>query len=79
MCKNNFHDEYRRMGLKVAYYRKLRLLTQEALANRAGISASYLSRIERGDYKRGPSFRNLLSLARELGVDVAELARNGDI
>ncbi|WP_373242716.1 helix-turn-helix domain-containing protein [Megamonas funiformis] len=34
------------------YFRKMKKYTQEELAFRASISASYLSRIERGVYKK---------------------------
>lgn len=47
-----FESEYRQIGAKIMYFRKMKKYTQEELAFRASISASYLSRIERGVYKR---------------------------
>jgi transcriptional regulator with XRE-family HTH domain len=51
--------------------RSERGLTQEQLAERAGISVDFLSLIERG--KSSPSFENLDELADALDVPVAEL------
>lgn len=58
------------------YIRELRMeraLTLDELANRIGISASHLSRIERG--LTSPSFRTVAGLARELGVTGEELVQ----
>lgn len=60
-----------KFGLKVRFLRTARSLTQEQLAERAGISVDFLSLIERG--KNAPSFENLDELADALEVSVAEL------
>ena len=41
---------YKQIGNKVAYYRKLRNLTQDQLADRVSISVSSISKLERGKY-----------------------------
>ena len=46
-------------------------MTAEQLAERAGISQSYLSRMERGE--RNVSLRNLAKIAQALGVPQAAL------
>lgn len=43
----DFSAQYRLIGARIAYFRKLKRYTQEELAFRASISTSYLSRIER--------------------------------
>lgn len=48
-----------------------REMTLDQLAARAGISASHLSRLERGQAE--PSFTVAASLAREIGVSLSEL------
>jgi transcriptional regulator with XRE-family HTH domain len=58
-------------GNRVRLLRSNDGLTQEQLAERAGISVDFLSLIERG--KNSPSFDNLEDLADALGVTVAEL------
>ena len=46
-------------------------LSQEKLAEKADLSAVFISRIERG--KESPSIDNLLKIARALGSHVREL------
>jgi transcriptional regulator with XRE-family HTH domain len=56
------------------HLRKLRLskgLTQEKLADRAGMHFTYVGQIERG--KRNPSLINLHKLAKALGVNGGQL------
>jgi transcriptional regulator with XRE-family HTH domain len=60
-----------KFGQRVRLLRSGRGLTQEQLAERAGISVDFLSLIERG--KSSPSFENLDELADALKVSVAEL------
>ena len=60
-----------KFGNRVRLLRSDRGLTQEQLAERAGISVDFLSLIERG--KNSPSFENLEPLADALGVSVAHL------
>ena len=42
----NREQEYRMIGLNIAYYRKLKGLTQLQLAELAGISRTHMSNIE---------------------------------
>ncbi len=44
--RTKYEQNYIKFGLKVQYYRKLRGMTQEAFADKAGISWSYLAKIE---------------------------------
>lgn len=60
-----------RFGQRVRWLRSEHGLTQEQLAERAGISVDFLSLIERG--KSSPSFENLDELADALEVSVSEL------
>jgi transcriptional regulator with XRE-family HTH domain len=53
--------------------RKLRALSQDELAEAAGIGRATLSRIERGE--TGAHGRTLRRLAEALGVSVEELVR----
>ncbi|MGL5929343.1 MAG: helix-turn-helix transcriptional regulator [Dermatophilaceae bacterium] len=53
------------LGSDVATWRKLRHLTAEQVADRAGVSRSTVLRLEGG---QGASVENLLRVARALGV-----------
>lgn len=64
------------VGTRIRERRRSAGLTQVALARAAGISASYLNLIEHN--KRGIAGRTLLALARELGLDVADLTEAAD-
>lgn len=65
-----FEQKYRQIGAKITYFRKIRRYTQEELAFRASISASYLSRIERGAYVSGVPLSTLMRIALALDVDI---------
>lgn len=41
-----YHEQYRKLGLNIAFYRKARKLTQLQLAEKLGIDRSHMSAIE---------------------------------
>lgn len=57
-----------RIGLRIMTLRKLQGLTQEELANRAGIQRAHLSRIEAGKY--AVTLDVLENIAEALGMTV---------
>lgn len=59
------------LGKQIQRLRKRSGLTQEALAERVGIAAPHLSRIENGSSY--PSLACLDRMATEMGIDVREL------
>ncbi len=59
------------LGERVRDLRQTSGLTQEALADAAGLHWSYVGQIERGE--RNLSYKNLLRLARGLQISLAEL------
>jgi len=59
-------EELRRLGQRVREQRRLRGLTQEALAESLGLSVAYVSLIERGG--RNPPYTTVVAIARALGV-----------
>jgi len=61
----------RRFGQRVSELRRLRGLSQEALADLCGLARSYMSRIERG--RANPSLDAVERLADGLNVEVADL------
>jgi transcriptional regulator with XRE-family HTH domain len=59
------------MGSRIRQRRGECSLTQEELADKAGLSTHYLSQIEAGT--RNPTFRKLFSLSSVLQLRLAEL------
>jgi transcriptional regulator with XRE-family HTH domain len=59
------------LGLNVRRRREARKLTQEALAERAGLDPTYISGIERG--VRNPSILSIGRLAKALDTSVSAL------
>ena len=54
--KSVYAKQYRQIGLKIAYYRKLRGLTQEELAEKVGLTPAYIGHLE------APNISNALPL-----------------
>lgn len=59
------------LGRRLLALRKAAGLTQEALADAAGLHWTYIGQIERGE--RNPTYKNLLKVAKGLKLDPAEL------
>ena len=64
-----------RLGARIKEVRRSRGLTQERLAEKAEISARYLSRLEVGD--QSPAIETLARLAEVLDVELWELFDSG--
>ena len=64
------------LGQNVRARRETRELTQEKLAEKAGLDPTYISGIERG--LRNPGIKNVARLARALGFSTAELLKGVD-
>jgi len=73
IMQTKYEQDYIKFGLKVQYYRKLRGLTQEAFADKVGISWSYLAKIESPTKAFGVSMEKLFAIAEALEVPVAKL------
>ena len=73
IVQSNYPQKYIKFGLKVQYYRKLRGTTQEAFADKAGISWSYLAKIESPTRPFGVSMETLFKIADVLDVPVSKL------
>jgi transcriptional regulator with XRE-family HTH domain len=63
--------EVMKIGTQVKKAREQALLTQEELAERAGIGTATLNRIEKDRVE--PHFRTIRKIAKALGVDAKEL------
>ena len=68
----NNSERYKNIGLKIADFRIQRGLTQQQLADRIGISKSYLSKIESPNTVKSFSLDVLFSIADELGIKISD-------
>ena len=66
----NDTDLYRVIGANIKYYREQSRLTQIQLAEQAGISISYLSKIEASGCNKSLSISVLNQIANVLNVDI---------
>lgn len=71
--KANHAQEYIRLGLNIAYYRKLRGLTQAQLAEKIDISRTHMSNIEAPNVVTSLSLDALFDIAKALEVPASAL------
>lgn len=78
-ANEDYLDEIRYIGLRIAYFRKLRGLTQEKLADKVFINKHYLSHIESGSAQKVISLPLLIKIAKALEVELALLVDFNDL
>ena len=66
-------NEFRLLGLTIAYYRKLRGLTQAELVEATNLSRTHISNIEAPNGKTSISLNKLFDIADVLEVPVKDL------
>lgn len=66
-------QQYKMIGLNIAYYRKLKGLTQLQLAERVSISRTHMSNIEAPNMHTSISLETLLDIADILEIPVTSL------
>ena len=66
-------NEFRLLGLTIAYYRKLRGLTQAELAEATNLSRTHISNIEAPNGKTSISLNKLFDIADVLELPVKDL------
>lgn len=66
-------NEFRLLGLTIAYYRKLRGLTQAELAEATNLSRTHISNIEAPNGKTSISLNKLFDIAEVLEFPVKDL------
>ena len=65
-----YESEYRQLGLKIAYYRKLRGLTQEQLADKIDRTPAFIGHVEAPNIIKAISLDTLFDIARVLDIPV---------
>ncbi|MEE1014045.1 MAG: helix-turn-helix transcriptional regulator [Clostridia bacterium] len=73
--KLNYKDRYKKLGLKIQYYRKIKGYTQETFAEAVDISASFVSQIESVATLKGISLETLFRMAEVLEVEPYQLLK----
>lgn len=68
-------EKYRQIGLKVSYYRKLRGLTQEELAERVERTPAFIGHIEAPNIIKAVSLDTLFDIAEALDVPAYRFLR----
>lgn len=68
-----FVQEYKKIGLNIAYYRKLNGMTQEEFAEKLGVHTSFLGQIEAPNIKKAISMDTLFRIAKALDIPPAKL------
>lgn len=66
--KEKYYDKYRTIGLKISYYRKLRGLTQEQLAEKIDKNLAFIGAVEAPNVNRTVSLDTLFDIATALDV-----------
>lgn len=68
-----YRDNYLQLGAKIAYYRRLRRMTQEEFAEALGLSWSFIALVESPNRVAGVSLETLFKMADVLGIEPYEL------
>lgn len=71
--KNKREQEYKMIGLNIAYYRKLAGFSQLQLAEKIGISRTHMSNIEAPNMPTSISLETLMDIADALDVTASTL------
>lgn len=61
-------DKYKQIGLKIAYYRKFRGMTQEELAEQVGLTPAFIGHVEAPNISKAISLDTLFDIAEVLDV-----------
>jgi transcriptional regulator with XRE-family HTH domain len=73
MLESQYKMNVIKIGLIIAYYRKLQGMTQEELAEACGLSVGYVSQLEAPGSYFCPSVKTLFIIAEVLGTTVSKL------
>ncbi len=66
-------DKYKRLGLKISYYRKVKGMTQEQLAEELGKSLSFIGTVEAPNIDRTISLDTLFDISDVLEIPASKL------
>ncbi len=73
-----YSEEYKQIGRNIGEYRRKKKISQEKLAEKVGISFSYISQIEAPNVVKKMSIEVLYDIANALGVKIEDLLKKTD-
>lgn len=73
-----YEHEYLQMGLKIAYYRKLRGLTQEQLAEKINRTPAFIGHVEAPNISKAVSLDTLFDIAAVLDIPAYKFLKFDD-
>lgn len=76
--KEQYYDIYRMIGLKISYYRKLKGLTQEQLAEKIGKNTAFIGAVEAPNINRTVSLDTLFDIASVLDIPPYKFLKDDD-
>lgn len=66
--KEEYFEQYKRIGLKISYYRKLKGMTQEELAEHISKNTAFIGAVEAPNVNRTVSLDTLFDIAETLDI-----------
>lgn len=66
--KKQYYEKYKKIGLKISYYRKCNGITQEQLAEKISKDVSFIGAVEAPNVNRAVSLDTLFDIAEILKV-----------
>ena len=76
--KQEHLERYRKLGLKISYYRKLKGLTQEQLAEKIDKNLAFIGTVEAPNVNRTISLDTLFDIATVLEIPPYKLLKDDD-
>ena len=71
-------EQYLQLGLKISYYRKLKKLTQEQLAEKINCSPAFIGHVEAPNIQKSISMDTLFDIAAALDVPAYKFLKFDD-
>lgn len=71
-------EQYLQLGLKISYYRKLKKLTQEQLAEKINCSPAFIGHVEAPSIQKAISMDTLFDIAAALDVPAYKFLKFDD-
>lgn len=74
--KQQYYEQYRKLGLKISYYRKLKGMTQEQLAEKVDKNLAFIGAVEAPNVNRTISLDTLFDIAAVLEISPDKLLKS---